>query len=789
MRRQSLRLRWPVLAFSVALVGLALPTMNAAATDARVVVAGVAPVPANVTVVHQAITTTFDVTLVPRSSTGLANYISSLSDTASPNYRHFLTTAQFAQRFGASAASVATVRDYFDGFGLSVGALSKGRLVLHVKGTTTEIARAFAASVETVRRSNGILSAQLATKGTVPSPVAQHIAGVAGLSTVVQPSANTVLSHVSSRTAIASTCPEDGGETSTTPNTNGGYTPFQFAQLYGLASLWASNVTGTGQTIAVYELSAYDPGDLATYLNCYGLNPTITPVSVDGGPTGAYDDEPTLDIEEVAAMAPGATIEIYQGPNNSSGPIDVYQQIADDDTASIVSTSWGTCESDPSGDPAAEQPIFEQMAAQGQTVVSAAGDSGSSDCNGITNNNPAVDDPASQPYVTGVGGLSVGDINPLNESVWNTPVKTGSPGAGGGGVSSLWSRPSWQNAPGIAASATMRLVPDLSTDADPNTGFIQYFTGSGQGACTQNCLAGWNSVGGTSIGSPMVSSLVAVAAQACDTARLGFINPLLYDMASTGFVDVTTGSNDLYSVGEYSAGVGYDEASGLGSPNGAGFFAGLCPATFDAAKSSFVVSQSSAAVNVPVNVTATLHDTNNDPLTNALVNVTATNVNANGQVLIDGDRSSEATDGSASYTVATDANGVAQFSVSGSAPGSVDVVVNYESQAIDKTTIQVTSSPLTTSKVPGRATIERLSALVGGFDLVVRAPSSNGGAAITSYQYSVSGGSKWTSLARGATSIKVSNLTRGKAYRVAVRALNVNGAGAASATKAIVTRK
>jgi len=66
----------------------------------------------------------------------------------------------------------------------------------------------------------------------------------------------------------------------------------------------------------------------------------------------------------------------------------------------------------------------------------------------------------------------------------------------------------------------MRLVPDLSTDADPNTGFIQYFTGWARG-CTQNCLAGWNSVGGTSIGSPMVSSLVAVAAQACDTARLG----------------------------------------------------------------------------------------------------------------------------------------------------------------------------------------------------------------------------------------------------------------------------
>jgi len=788
MRRDPVRLRWSIMAIAVALVALALPTMNAAATEARVVVAGSAPVPTNVTVVHQAITTTFDVTLSPRSTTGLANYIASLSDTASANYRHYLTTAQFARRFGASASSVTAVRDYFDGFGLHVGGLSRGHLVLHVKGSTTDIARAFAAGVETIRRSNGVLAAQLDAKGTVPSGIAHHIAGIAGLSSVVQPSPSTVLSHASARTAVATTCPADGGETTTTPNANGGYTPFQFAQLYGLASEWANNVTGSGQTIAVYELSMYDPGDLATYLNCYGLNPTMTPVSVDGGPTGSYDDEPTLDIEEVAAMAPGASIDIYQGPNNSNGPIDTYQQIADDDTASIVSTSWGTCESDPSGDPSAEQPIFEQMAAQGQTVVSAAGDSGSSDCNGITNNNLAVDDPASQPYVTGVGGLSVNDISPLSESVWNTPVKSGDPGAGGGGISSLWSRPTWQSAPGITASDTMRLVPDLSTDADPGTGFIQYFTGTGQGACQKSCAAGWSSVGGTSIGSPMVSSLLAVAAQGCGTARLGFINPALYAMASTGFVDVTTGSNDLYGVGAYSAGVGYDEASGLGSPNGAAFFAGLCPSAFDATKSSLVVSKSSTALNVPVNVTATLHNTNNLALANALVSVTATNVNANGQVLIDGDRSSESTNGSASYTVTTNANGVAQFSISGSEPGPIDVAVTYESQLIDKTTIQVTAGASTTSKVPGRATIATLSALVGGFALVVRAPSSSG-AAITSYQYSLSGGSRWISLARGAKSIRVSNLAKGRAYRVSVRALNVNGAGAASSAKSIVTRK
>ncbi len=483
------------------------------------------------------------------------------------------------------------MRDYFAGFGLRVGSVSASRLLLHVSGSTTKIANAFNAPVVTVRRSSGVLAAQLATKGAVPASVAKHIAGVAGLSSVIQPSSDAVPAHVSSHTALPTACSEDGGETSTTPNANSGYTPFQFAQLYGFASQWQNNVTGSGETVAVYELSAYDPGDLATYLDCYGLNPAITPTSVDGGPTGGYDNEPTLDIEEIAAMAPGATIDIYQAPNNSAGPTDLYQQIANDDTASIVSTSWGECESDPQGDPAAEQPIFEQMAAQGQTVVSAAGDAGSSDCNGITNNNLAVDDPSSQPYVTGVGGLSVNDINPLIQSVWDSPVNTGYPGAGGGGISSLWSRPSWQVAPGIATSETMRLVPDLSVDADPQTGFVEYYTGSGQGACHQGCEAGWGSIGGTSIGAPMVSSMVAVATQACGFGRLGFLNPSLYAMATTGFVDVTTGNNDLYNVGGYNAGVGYDEASGLGSPNGAAFFAGLCPPKFDAALSSFVVDE------------------------------------------------------------------------------------------------------------------------------------------------------------------------------------------------------
>jgi kumamolisin len=180
------------MAVSVALIGLALPTMTSRRRRGARRRRGLAPVPANVTVVHQAITTSFDVTLAPRGRAALADYIASLSDTASANYRHFLTTEAVRAALRRVRVIGDAVRDYFEGFGLHVGSLSRGRLVLHVKGTTTEIAHAFAARVDTLRRSNGDLVAQLATKGTVPVVGRAHIAGVAGLSSVVQPSTNLV---------------------------------------------------------------------------------------------------------------------------------------------------------------------------------------------------------------------------------------------------------------------------------------------------------------------------------------------------------------------------------------------------------------------------------------------------------------------------------------------------------------------------------------------------------------------------------------------------------------------
>ena len=785
MRRPSSRYAWSVVALSVALSALALPVTSALASEARIVVAGSSPLPAGVTIVNQPIRASFDVVMAQPNKTALASFITNLTNTASPNYRHFLTTPQFARRFGASASSVAAVRSYLEGFALHVGALSRGRTILHVSGSTPDIARAFSASVETVRLRGGVLVAHLTSRATLPAAIAHDVAALAGLSSVVTPRPAS-MTRSNAHVAAPTTCASAGTSTGSIPNSLG-YTVQQQAQLYGFDTAWAKGDTGVGQTIGVYELGQYSPGDLGQYFTCYGLSPSVTNVSVDGGAGGGgYSEEATLDTEETGALAPGATIEVYTGPNNNAGPTDVYQQMADDNTATIITTSWGDCEIDPSGAPTAEQVIFQQMAAQGQTVVSAAGDYGSSDCTGITNNSPAVDDPASQPLVTGVGGLTVSSFNPLVQSVWNDNCTAPSCGSGGGGASQLWSRPSWQNAPGIATTSTMRLVPDLSVMADPNTGFVDYYTGTASGVCGRNCTNGWGSIGGTSIGAPLVSDLVATAAQTCAVSRLGFINPALYAMATTGFNDVTSGSNDLYGVGGYSAGPGYDMASGLGSPSPAGFIAGLCPPKIDVAKSSFVARSTHAIVNTPATVTLTLHDTNNNPVANAVVNVGAKA--ANGSVVLDGDQTSITGTGTASYNVSTDATGTATVTVVASEAGSVALNATAAAQGLS-TTVSFSNAVTSTANRPGKPTITGLAALVGGFRLTVRVPSNSGGRPLTAYQYSINAGATWQAISVRTKSITNTKLARGRTYRVIVRAINANGPGAISASASVTTRR
>lgn len=299
---------------------------------------------------------------------------------------------------------------------------------------------------------------------------------------------------------------------------------------------------------------------------------------VDGysGAAGSGAGEVTLDIELQIALAPGVNkIYVYEGPNSNAGVVDTYNKIATDNVAKSISTSWGLAEnSNSSSTRNSENQAFQQMAAQGQSVFAAAGDSGAYD-NGST---LSVDDPASQPYMTGVGGSSLTTTGAGGawsaETTWNRGSVAN--GAGGGGVSTIWAKPSYQST--FGASSTYRNVPDVSLDADPYTGYAIYYNGA------------WNIYGGTSCAAPLWSAFVACVNQsrvAAAKGTLGFANTLLYQIGagsrySTDFHDVADNSTNLYyhaTTGYYHATTGYDNATGWGTINGAGLFPDLVNGT------------------------------------------------------------------------------------------------------------------------------------------------------------------------------------------------------------------
>jgi subtilase family serine protease len=245
----------------------------------------------------------------------------------------------------------------------------------------------------------------------------------------------------------------------------GGYTADLIASAYGFSSLYGAGDLGAGQTIGLYELQPYSPADVATYQGCYSTAVPITNVGVDNPPpftSGDDDGEAALDIDQLIGLDPAARIVVYQAPNTPFGAVDEYSMIVSQDQAEVVSSSWGVCEAAVlAGDreSSAENTLFREAAAQGQSIYVASGDTGSAAC---VQSNPSdtslsVQDPAAQPFATGVGGttLFTGSLsapffwspgNPVEQSVWNDQTLLSSTGrATGGGISSVWAMPSYQS--------------------------------------------------------------------------------------------------------------------------------------------------------------------------------------------------------------------------------------------------------------------------------------------------------------------------------------------------------
>jgi subtilase family serine protease len=552
------------------------------------------------------------VTLRPRDPAGLQALANAVSTPGSPLFRDYLTPAQFARRFGATAAQMEAVEASLRAHGLRTGTPSRNHLSIPVTTTAGAAARAFSVSFAHVVLANGASGILNRQAPAVDAAVAPDVQTVLGLDTVSKAVPLLVRSHTAARSVphlsahVATGGPQPCAAASTTAGQEGGFTADQIASAYGLSGLYTSGGAaggsdeGAGQTVAVLELEPFTDSDIAQYEQCYTvngqpINPLIATVPVDGGASGTQSGEAALDIENVIGLAPKANIIVYEGPNSGSGPYDTFNSIISQDAAKVVTASWGQCEPlNGLGQSQAENTLFQEAAAEGMSIVSASGDDGAEDC---FPESPAaaVDDPASQPYVTGVGGTHLTSIGPRpSESVWNDGVQVG---AGGGGVSSFWTMPSYQSsAPSSlhvinsestgstcgASSGYCREVPDVSADADPGTGYTIYWNGNG--AAGPGNTEGWQVVGGTSGAAPMWAALLALtnASAACNGVSVGFANPALYYAAgtaySTDFNDITSGNNDMTgsNFGEFAAGPGYDMASGLGSPDGSALASSLC---------------------------------------------------------------------------------------------------------------------------------------------------------------------------------------------------------------------
>ena len=607
MNRTRQILRRTALAIGPALLGLAA-TASAAVAPASVTLGTVPSLAAGATSLGTLAATTplaLTVVLAPRDPAGLAALATAVSTPGSPNYRDYLSVAEFAGRFGASAAQVAAVRAALRSDGLTSGAVAPDGLSITVSGSAARASQAFDVSLHRYRERDGRQVYANTAAPRVPAALGAMVAGVFGLDDLPAAAPADLRRNTAKLTAHAASAPlfSSSGVTPCMAATNGTtpsgpYTINQIAGAYGMDGLYANGDFGAGVTVALFELEPYTASDVTQFQTCFGTSATVTAIPVDTGPLPPSGSDPgletALDIDNVIGTAPSSSVDVYQGPNTPMGVYDTLKSIIDANTAQVVSDSWGLCESSSlMNDPntlSAENTLFEQAATQGQSIFVAAGDAGSEACDGSTD--LAVNDAASQPFVTGVGGTTLSTFGPpTGESVWND----GTGGAGGGGISLFWAMPSYQNALGVnglssgapcgAASGTFcREVPDVSADAAPSTGYEVFY----------GALHRWVAVGGTSAAAPLWAGLTALADASglggCSGGSpLGFLNPALYAIAgsTTGahaFNDVLSGNNNPAGSGDYPAAAGYDMATGLGTPiatDGAspGLVAQLCGPT------------------------------------------------------------------------------------------------------------------------------------------------------------------------------------------------------------------
>lgn len=630
---------------------------------------------------------------------------------ASPLYHQWLTPTQFAARFGMAPSDLEKVKSWLQQQGFSVDWVARSRNMIRFSGNVGQVEAAFGTEIH-YYNVNGTRHFAPNSSLTLPSALTPTVLSVRNLDDF-RPQSHVRLN--SSRRVKPNFTSSISGAVF--------FAPGDIATIYNVSPLYHSGYNGAGQSIAIVGQSAVQLSDLQNFQNAAGLaikDPTLLLVPDTGTSTVVSGDETEsdLDLEWSDAMAPGASIFfVYTGSSNNAGAFDALEYAVDYNIAHIVSSSYGTCEADLGG--ATLESTFQQAASQGQTIIAASGDDGSTDCYGIQGISGtqqealAVDYPASSPYVTGMGGTEISTtadngayltsgsayweaqgssdilssaLQYIPEIAWNDDSPTNGLSAGGGGKSTLFDKPSWQaGVSGIPADGK-RDVPDIAVNSAPdNPGYLfctsdtsDWFQGQ-----AASCNSGFRDAstgdltfaGGTSFAAPIFSGMLAIINQKQNyTTGQGLINPTLYSLASNSgtysaaFHDITSGNNNCLAgtqfctgTAGYSAGAGYDQVTGLG--------------TIDLA--NLASAWPASTTSTLVGTTTTIAASNSTPAINTSDTFTIT-VAADSGSTVPGGTLTLTIDGGTPVTgVALSANGTATYSKSFTTAGMHQIIAAY----------------------------------------------------------------------------------------------------------------
>jgi subtilase family serine protease len=492
-------------------------------------------------------------------------------------YHQWLTPEQYGERFGISEADAAQVVDWLQRQGMEVEEVTAGRRSIIFSGAASQVESAFHTQIHSYKVGEEVHHAN-AKDPEIPAALSQAVGGVVSLHDFHSESM-----HGSARKAI----PEF--------SSGGSYylAPADFATIYDLIPLYQQSINGSGQSVAIVARSNIRLSDVRQFRTSFGLPANDPQVIVNGSDPGisnpGEETEADLDVEWSGAVAKNATIKfVVSKSTNSSDGVDLSAQyIVNHNLAPVMSTSFGLCEAwlGSSGNGFLNS-LWQQAAAQGITVFVSSGDNGAAGCDSASASSAThgrgVNGLCSTPYSVCVGGTEFNDIsNPslywsrsnssgtqasaisyIPEVAWNES----SPGyglwAGGGGMSSIYAKPFWQTGTGVPSDGK-RDVPDVALTSAGHDGYLIYQEGS------------LYVVGGTSAASPAFAGVMALVVQQT-AARQGNANTGFYVLASKQraggapvFHDITSGNNSVPGQAGFNATVGYDQATGLGSIDGA----------------------------------------------------------------------------------------------------------------------------------------------------------------------------------------------------------------------------